>query len=83
MVLPEQLVRMQRYISNQGRLSPYEARRFRLTLNAYEREAHRSGDVQLEHEVNRLREQVDLMAALPITRTKGKSVRGHVRRRNY
>ena len=65
MVLPQPLEEMERYIQQEGRLSPYDASRFRKVLALFAREARKKRDVVLEQEVERLQRRIDATTRAP------------------
>lgn len=65
MAFPQPLEDIDRYIRGTGRISLYEAGRFRKILGVYVREARKKCDVVLEQEVERLQRQIDRSTQAP------------------
>lgn len=65
MAFPQPLEDIDRYIRGTGRISLYEAGRFRKILGVFVREAKKKHDVILEQEVERLQRQIDRATQAP------------------
>lgn len=68
MVLPQPLENIERFIQQEGRLSPYDASRFRKVLALFGREARKKHDVVLEQEIERLERRVVAASRAPPVR---------------